>query len=149
MKRGTQTRIVATLALGGAASVGAMTAAHADAGPAPLGGLSRLGNVKLYPLAGGRLDLLSNSVDTNLSGIPVSTQEVSQYFETGMPLSQVPVVGSLFAPAAPAQAAPEAQLAPEPAAPAVPAAELAPAASAGQVPLAALAAPEAPAAPLP
>jgi len=140
MKRGTQTRIVATLALGGAASVGAMTAAHADAGPAPLGGLSRLGNVKLYPLAGGRLDLLSNSVDTNLSGIPVSTQEVSQYFANGMPLSQVPVVGSLFAPAAPA--APAALAAPAaPAMPAVPAAQMDPAA------LAALAAPAAPAAP--
>jgi hypothetical protein len=140
MKRGTQTRIVATLALGGAATVGAMTAAHADAGPAPLGGLSRLGNVKLYPLAGGRLDLLSNTVDTNLSGIPVSTQDVSQYFETGMPLSQVPVVGSLFVPAAPAApVAPAALAAPAaPAMPAVPAAQMDPAA---------LAAPAVPAAP--
>jgi hypothetical protein len=108
MKHATQARILATLALGGAATAGAMTAAHADAA-APSFSLSKLGAIKLYPFAGSHLDVLSNELDTNVSGIPVSTDPVNQYFETGMPLQSVPVVGSLFsAPAPAASAAPAA-----------------------------------------
>ena len=100
MKHGTPVRIAATLALGGAAGIGAMSAAHADAGPAGYG-LPQLGNLKLYPMAGHGADLLSNTIGTNLSGLPVSTGMITQYFETGLPLSQVPVVGDLMpAPAA-------------------------------------------------
>lgn len=97
MTNGTHARILTTLAIGAAALGGATTAAHADSAPSgPLGGLSQLGALKLYPLAHGRLDVMSNEVDTNVSGIPVSTAPINQFFETGVPLGQVPVVDSLL-----------------------------------------------------
>ena len=96
--KGAGARILATLALAGAALGASAAAAHADSAAAPLGGLSSLGGLKLYPLAHGRLDVLSNELDTNVSGIPVSTAPINQFFETGLPLNQVPVVNSLFTP---------------------------------------------------
>ena len=99
MNNGTRVRALALLAIGGAALGGTAAAAHADA--APLGGLSHLGDLKLYPLANGGLDLLSNSLDTDVSGLPVSTAQVSKYFETGVPLNQVPVVDTVLGAPAP------------------------------------------------
>lgn len=57
---------------------------------------SRLGHFKLYPLAGTGIDPLSNMVATSLGGVPVSTQPVTQMVENGLPVSDLPVVGSLF-----------------------------------------------------
>ena len=57
---------------------------------------SRLGHLKLYPLAGTGIDPLSNMVSTDLSGIPVSTAPVTQMVEDGLPVTDLPVVGALF-----------------------------------------------------
>lgn len=97
MKNGTQARILATLAITGTALGAAATAATAaQAASGPLGGLSGLGGVKLYPLAHGALDPMDNSVGTSLSGLPVSTAPVAQFFENGAPLNEVPVVDNLL-----------------------------------------------------
>jgi hypothetical protein len=75
---------------------------------------SRFGQIKLYPLAGTGVDPLSNVVGTNLSGLPVSTAPVNAVFSDGLPLSDLPVVGTVLAPPAvaipalPAAAAPAA-----------------------------------------
>lgn len=58
--------------------------------------LSRLGRMELYPLAGSSLNPLSNSVDTNLSGMPLSTGPVSSMLQNGLPVSTLPVVGGLL-----------------------------------------------------
>ena len=58
---------------------------------------SRLGHFKLYPLAGTGIDPLSNMVSTNLGGIPVSIQPITQMVEDGLPVTDLPVVGALFA----------------------------------------------------
>ena len=105
MKSGTTARILATLAVGGAA-LGAAGAAHADS--APLGGLPQLGGMKLYPLAHSGLDVLSNQVGSNLSGLPVSTAPINDFFEDGAPLGQVPLVGTLLGGVADGSAAPAA-----------------------------------------
>jgi hypothetical protein len=64
------------------------------AAPAP--NWSRLGRLKLYPLAGTGVDPLSNVVDTSLGGIPVSTQPVSDTFADGLPVSDLPLLGTLL-----------------------------------------------------
>jgi hypothetical protein len=63
---------------------------------APPPSWSRLGQLKLYPLAGTGIDPLSNVVDTDLGGIPVSTQPVSDTVADGLPVSDLPVIGALL-----------------------------------------------------
>lgn len=63
---------------------------------APAAAWSRLGKLKLYPLAGTGVDPLSNVVETSLGGIPVSTQPVADTFADGLPVSDLPVLGSLL-----------------------------------------------------
>ena len=50
----------------------------------------------LYPLAGGPLDLLSNNVRIPVGGTEVSTFPVTAPFRHGLPLRDVPVLGSLL-----------------------------------------------------
>lgn len=95
MTTSTTARILATLGVAAVSLAGAATAAQADTAPAGAG-LPQLGGMRLYPLAHTGLDLLSNSVGSNLSGLPVSTQPVNDFFEDGAPLGQIPVVGSLL-----------------------------------------------------
>ncbi|HEU5356082.1 MAG TPA: hypothetical protein VFU65_16530 [Actinocrinis sp.] len=63
---------------------------------APAAAWSRLGKLKLYPLAGTGVDPLSNVVDTSLGGIPVSTQPVADTFADGLPVADLPVIGTLL-----------------------------------------------------
>ena len=58
---------------------------------------ARLGSVRLYPLAGTGIDPLSNVVGTSVGGIPISTQPVTDTVSDGLPISDLPVVGRLFA----------------------------------------------------
>jgi hypothetical protein len=58
--------------------------------------LSRLGQIKLYPLAGSGVDPLSNTVGTNLSGLPLSTDAVSSVFQNGLPANSVPAVSNVL-----------------------------------------------------
>jgi hypothetical protein len=57
---------------------------------------SRLGKLKLYPLAGTGVDPLSNVVETSLGGVPVSTQPVADTFSDGLPISDLPLIGTLL-----------------------------------------------------
>jgi hypothetical protein len=103
-RRGGGARRVALGALGAGALVGlapaaASAAAGAAPGHAPSPELSGLSQVKLYPLAGTGVDPLSNVIGTNLSGLPVSTAPVSTVFADGLPLRDLPALGSLFGPA--------------------------------------------------
>jgi hypothetical protein len=75
---------------------GALTASTAALSGTTKADWSRLGNFKLYPLAGTGVDPLSNVVGTSLGGIPVSTQPVSAMVSDGLPVSDLPVVGALF-----------------------------------------------------
>lgn len=68
----------------------------APAKAAPAAAWSRLGKLKLYPLAGTGVDPLSNVVETSLGGIPVSTQPVADTFADGLPVADLPVIGSLL-----------------------------------------------------
>jgi hypothetical protein len=72
----------------GAPADSALSGAAADAGPAA--------GLRLYPLAGTPLDLLSNNVRVPVGGMDVSTFPVTAPFRDGLPLSEVPVVGSLL-----------------------------------------------------
>jgi hypothetical protein len=75
---------------------GALTTSTAALSGTATANWSHLGHFKLYPLAGTGVDPLSNIVGTNLGGIPVSTQPVSQMVADGLPVSDLPVVGALF-----------------------------------------------------
>ncbi|NUP52379.1 MAG: hypothetical protein HOW97_34410 [Catenulispora sp.] len=98
----------ASRALGLAALTGAVLAAapvaRADAPdttPKPMtpAELTRgLSAVPLYPLAGGPLDLLSNRLAVPVGGTEVSTSPVTAPFRNGLPLRDVPAVGSLLVP---------------------------------------------------
>ena len=57
---------------------------------------ARLGRFRLYPLAGTGIDPLSNVVGTKLGGIPVSTQPVTDAFSDGLPVAELPVIGTLL-----------------------------------------------------
>lgn len=57
---------------------------------------ARLGSVRLYPLAGTGIDPLSNVVGTSVGGIPVSTRPVTDTVSDGLPISDLPVVGTLL-----------------------------------------------------
>jgi len=57
---------------------------------------SNLGRLKLYPLASTGIDPLSNTVSTDLSGIPVSTAPVTEMMSDGLPISDLPVIGALL-----------------------------------------------------
>lgn len=57
---------------------------------------SHLGRLKLYPLAGTGIDPLSNTVSTDLSGIPVSTAPVTEMMSDGLPITDLPVIGALL-----------------------------------------------------
>jgi hypothetical protein len=61
---------------------------------------SRLGQIKLYPLAGTAVDPLSNTLGTNLGGLPVSTAPVSAVFADGLPVRDLPLLGGMLAPPA-------------------------------------------------
>ena len=99
---------------------------------------SRLGRIKLYPLADTTVDPLSNSMGTDLGGLPVSTTPITAVFADGLPVRDLPLVGGVLATPAgagtatgtDADAANESQPAAAPAALAVPAAPAAAATSA-------------------
>ncbi len=57
---------------------------------------SRLGGVRLYPMAGTGIDPLSNVVGTNLSGVPISTRPLTDMVSDGLPMTDLPVAGALF-----------------------------------------------------
>jgi hypothetical protein len=59
---------------------------------------SSLGDFKLYPLAGTGIDPLSNVVGTEVGGVPVSTAPISAMASDGVPVNDLPVIGSLFGP---------------------------------------------------
>jgi hypothetical protein len=80
------------------AAEGAVSEGAVAQGAVAGAGWQRLGQVKLYPLAGTGLDPLSNVVGTSLGGIPVSTAPVSQMVEDGLPVGDLPVVGGLLSP---------------------------------------------------
>lgn len=61
---------------------------------------SRIGRVKLYPLAGAAVDPLSNSMATDLSGLPISTAPINAMFADGLPVRDLPLVGGVLAPPA-------------------------------------------------
>jgi hypothetical protein len=74
----------------------ALPASESALAGATSAGWARLGQFKLYPLAGTGIDPLSNVVGTSIGGIPVSTQPVSAMVSDGLPVSDLPVVGGLF-----------------------------------------------------
>ena len=87
---------------------------------------SRLGQIKLYPLAGTTVDPLSNNMGTDLGGIPASTAPITAVFANGLPVRDLPLVGAVLAASAGASTATsaddsESQPAAVLAAPAVPA----------------------------
>lgn len=59
-------------------------------------GVGQAGGLHLYPLAGTPLDLLSNNVRVPVGGMDVSTFPITAPFRDGLPLGEVPVVGSLL-----------------------------------------------------
>lgn len=61
---------------------------------------THLGQIKLYPLAGTAVDPLSNSLGTNLAGLPVNTAPVTAAFADGLPLRDLPLVGGVLPPPA-------------------------------------------------
>lgn len=83
---------------GVAASVAGAGAAAAWAADAQVShpDFSRLGHTELYPLAGSGVDPLTNTVSTNLSGIPLSTNPVSSMFGNGLPANSLPMVGEVL-----------------------------------------------------
>ena len=66
---------------------------------------ARIGQIKLYPLAGTSVDPLSNVIGTNLSGLPISTSPVNAVFSDGLPIKDLPVLGGVLDPSASAPAA--------------------------------------------
>ena len=58
---------------------------------------SRLGQIKLYPLASTAVDPLSNSMGTDLGGLPVSTTPITAVFADGLPVRDLPLVGGVLA----------------------------------------------------
>jgi hypothetical protein len=95
-------RILGLAAVVGAGAV-APGVAHADAADRPEGAPSdsalsgaAAGGLHLYPLAGTPLDLLSNNVRVPVGGMDVSTFPLTAPFRDGLPLGEVPVVGSLL-----------------------------------------------------
>ena len=58
---------------------------------------SHLGQIKLYPLAGTAVDPLSNTMGTDLGGLPISTAPVSAVFANGLPMRELPLVGDMLA----------------------------------------------------
>jgi hypothetical protein len=91
-----------TIALGllGAGALVGVAAPAASAAQAHPSEWSRIGQIKLYPLAGSAVDPLSNSLGTNLSGLPLSTAPVNAVFSNGLPMHDLPLVGGLLTPAA-------------------------------------------------
>jgi hypothetical protein len=100
-------RILGLAAVVGAGAV-APGVAHADAADrseaAPsdsaltgaAAGVGQAGGLHLYPLAGTPLDLLSNNVRVPVGGMDLSTFPVTAPFRDGLPLGEVPVIGSLL-----------------------------------------------------
>ena len=95
-----------TIPLLGLAAVGvgvAAPAAHADdlfpdvpGSAAREAGDQQLGGMALYPVAGSPLDVLSNNVRVPVGGMDVSTFPVTAPLRDGLPLREVPVVGTLL-----------------------------------------------------
>lgn len=77
-------------------SAGRVLAPVAALTPQTAADWAELGSVRLYPLAGSPVDPLSNVVGTDLGGLPVSTRPVTNAFANGLPISDLPVVGTLF-----------------------------------------------------
>ncbi|GAA2062325.1 hypothetical protein GCM10009839_86800 [Catenulispora yoronensis] len=95
------------IALAGAPAALAATHAPDDSGgwtavPEALSAVSShdvadgLDYIKLYPLAGGPLDLLSNTVRVPVGGAQLSTFPITAPFHDGLPLREVPIVHSLL-----------------------------------------------------
>lgn len=55
-----------------------------------------LGATPLYPLAHTPLDLLSNNLRVPVTGMDLSTFPLTAPFRDGLPLNEVPVVGTLL-----------------------------------------------------
>ncbi len=77
-------------ALGASPDLGTVDSGTTQASTAQLGG------VQLYPLAGTPLDLLSNSLRVPVGGMDVSTLPVTAPLQDGLPLREIPVVGTLL-----------------------------------------------------
>jgi len=92
---------------------------------------SRIGQIKLYPLAGTSVDPLSNTMGTDLGGLPLSTAPISAMFADGLPVRDLPLAGAMLARPAGASTSTDADddEALPVAAPAAPAGSLAPAAA--------------------
>ena len=60
---------------------------------------SRLGEIKLYPMAGTAVDPLSNNMVADLGGLPVSTAPITAVFADGLPVRDLPLVGGALEPA--------------------------------------------------
>lgn len=90
-----------TIALGvlGAGALVALAAPAASAASTD-SQWSHLGQIKLYPLAGTPVDPLSNTMGTDLGGLPISTAPVSAVFADGLPMRELPLVGDALAPSA-------------------------------------------------
>jgi hypothetical protein len=58
--------------------------------------LSEIGGVQLYPIAGTPLDLLSNSLRVPMGGMDMTTLPVTAPFRDGLPLRELPLVGSVL-----------------------------------------------------
>jgi hypothetical protein len=84
---------VCGVAVGVAGAGAAAWAAEAQAGRLDF---SPLGQVKLYPMADSGVDPLSNSVGTDVGGVPLNTDPVSSVFQGGLPVNSLPVVGGLL-----------------------------------------------------
>jgi hypothetical protein len=97
---------VPLLGLTTAAGFGVFAAPPAHAADAPTGtavdtaaqqaATSEIGGVQLYPLAGTPLDLLSNNLSVPVGGMDFSTFPVTGPLRDGLPLREVPVVGTLL-----------------------------------------------------
>lgn len=93
-------RTIALGLLGAGALVGVAAPAASAATQGPPAYWSHLGQIKLYPVAGSAVDPLSNSVGTNLSGLPLSTAPVNAVFADGLPMRDLPLLGDLLGPSA-------------------------------------------------
>lgn len=102
--RPTTRRVLGVAALSGlglAVAPAAHAAPSSDAGSAAAmenvhHAAARLAATPLYPLAHTPLDLLSNNLHVPVGGMDVSTFGVTEPFHDGLPLGEVPVVGTLL-----------------------------------------------------
>ena len=79
-----------------ALGLAALTGLSLAAAPAAHAATAGLGATPLYPLAHTPLDLLSNNLRVPVAGMDLSTFPVTTPFHDGLPLNEMPVVGTLL-----------------------------------------------------